>query len=458
MWTIWTLLACTAGADKSADTAEPPDPDELRARLEEAGVAVPEPPPETPAALVELGVLLNADPILSGNQNISCATCHQPALGGDDDRPTPIGQGGEGVAMERTSEYPKFYLGRNTPTMFNAHLLDEMFWDGHAAELPDGTWLSPFGKDLTDELIARLDYGVVSIQALAPLVVSDEMLGDADDNEVSGYVLYQGWDDIWAGLTARVAATEAYRPYFEAAFPEIAFEEITIAEIADAIAAMEIEAYASSGSPLDAFLAGDDAALGEAALRGGLAFTDPDGANCAACHSGPLLTDLDYHNTLLAQYGIGKACADAETEPGSGRFDDLGRECTTGDEADRHHFRTAPLRNLSLSAPYGHAGQYRTLAEFVAHYADPEASLASWDPATDQDDPQLADTRLDTDAALIASADPILAEVRLDEADVPDLVAFLESLDDPTLTHLPDYLPAEVPSGLPVDAPTGLAR
>ena len=140
MWTIWTLLACTAGADKSADTAEPPDPDLLRARLEEAGVAVPEPPPETPAALVELGVLLNADPILSGNQNISCATCHQPALGGDDDRPTPIGQGGEGVGMERTSEYPAFYLGRNTPTMFNAHLLDEMFWDGHAAELPDGTW------------------------------------------------------------------------------------------------------------------------------------------------------------------------------------------------------------------------------------------------------------------------------------------------------------------------------
>lgn len=457
MWPLLLLWACTDGVDKGTSDIAPADPDELRARLAAAGITPLEPPPETPAALVELGILLNADPILSGNQNISCATCHQPALGGDDDRPTAIGQGAEGVGTDRSATYPTFYLGRNTPTMFNAHLLDVMFWDGHAAERADGSWLSPFGSELKEELTSRFDYGTVTLQVLAPLTVSDEMLGAHGDNDVAtNNVLDQDWSAVWEALTARVVAIEGYRPYFEAAFPDIPFEEITIAEIADAIAAMEIEAYASSGSPFDDFLAGDDAALDPAALVGGLAFADPDGANCVACHSGPLLSDLSYHNTLLAQFGNGKACGDAELEPGI--FDDFGYECTSADPADRYRFRTPPLRNLAVSGPYGHAGQYRSVEDFVAHYLDPSSSLSAYDPATDQDDPELDDASYGTNEAVAAHPDPLLADVHLDEADIAPLVAFLASLDDPRAAAIEGYLPAEVPSGLPVDAPATASR
>jgi cytochrome c peroxidase len=435
------------------DTGEPPDDrDELRATLEAFGVTPLDPPPDVPDAMLELGMLLNADPILSGNDNISCATCHQPALGGDDDRATGIGQGGTGVGESREAPYPTFYLGRNSQVMFNAHLLTTMFWDGHAVEEADGSFTSSFEDAITPDLAARLTYGNAAVQALMPLTVPDEMLGFQGDNDLADLIEAKDWTGIWAGVTAKVVAIEGYRPYFEAAYPDVPFEEITIGEIVNAIAAMEIEVYASTGSPFDRFLAGEDDALSDDAVEGALLFYDVDGPNCVACHSGPLLTDLDFHNTALAQFGMGKPCNGSE-RPGTSTFDDFGLECTTNDPVDRYHFRTPPLRNLGQSGPYGHAGHYRTVEDFVRHYMDPFVSLEAYDPAVEVDDPAMAGTTLPTRDVIWATADPMLADVHLTEEQIAPIVAFLESLDDPAMEDLDAFLPTEVPSGLPVDTP-----
>ena len=55
--------------------------------------------PKHSAAEVKLGQLLFYDPILSGNKNIACATCHHPSLATGDGVSLGIGEGGIGLAQ-----------------------------------------------------------------------------------------------------------------------------------------------------------------------------------------------------------------------------------------------------------------------------------------------------------------------------------------------------------------------
>ncbi|MFN8388501.1 MAG: cytochrome-c peroxidase [Anaerolineales bacterium] len=77
---------------------------------------------ETSPEKSELGRLLFFDPILSKNQDMSCATCHNPSLGFSDGLQTAKGSDGE-------------YLTRNTPSLWNAGYETKLFWDGRADSL-----------------------------------------------------------------------------------------------------------------------------------------------------------------------------------------------------------------------------------------------------------------------------------------------------------------------------------
>jgi hypothetical protein len=78
-------------------------------------------------------------------------------------------------------------------------------------------------------------------------------------------------------------------------------------------------------------------------------------ADCADCHSGTFQTDLEFHAIGIPQIGPGFGGVGFQ-----GR-EDFGREGVTGDPEDRYKFRTPSLRNVALTAPYGHDGFYRTL-------------------------------------------------------------------------------------------------
>jgi cytochrome c peroxidase len=128
--------------------------------------------------------------------------------------------------------------------------------------------------------------------------------------------------------------------------------------------------------------------------------------------------------------------------------DDFGRMNVTGNPADRYLFRTTPLRNVELTAPYGHDGSIATLRGFVEHYSESDLKLQSFDPS--QLEPDLRNTFLANSDAILAQRDTLLNGVVMTPELVDNLVAYLESLTDPAARDLSDVVPRSVPSGLPV--------
>jgi cytochrome c peroxidase len=170
-------------------------------------------------------------------------------------------------------------------------------------------------------------------------------------------------------------------------------------------------------------------------------------AGCAGCHSGPFLTDHDFHAMGAPQIGPGKAARFESHARDEGRFR------VTGDPADLYAFRTPSLRNVALTAPYGHAGGHRDLRSFVAAHLDPVGGLESYDlsravlPALPVDD-----ARGLTDKSAIANA--VTFQPRnISEADMTALIAFLDALTDPAAIEGRLGIPETVPSGLPIDRP-----
>ena len=126
----------------------------------------------------------------------------------------------------------------------------------------------------------------------------------------------------------------------------------------------------------------------------------------------------------------------------------------TGDPADAFAFRTPSLRNVTLTAPYGHSGAYATLEGVIRQHLDPVGSLMSYG-RSQAILPELAgasDWRvLDDPAEMQAIADAnVLEPMSLDEAQIADLIAFLEALTEPGSQDGRLGVPETVPSGLPV--------
>src|SRR5881398_685572 len=75
---------------------------------------------------VALGRLLYFDPILSGANDVSCATCHHPGLGLADGRGLSMGKGGHGLGPARVAGA---VIHRGAPTVWNAAYNARQFWD-----------------------------------------------------------------------------------------------------------------------------------------------------------------------------------------------------------------------------------------------------------------------------------------------------------------------------------------
>ena len=186
----------------------------------------------TPAR-VELGKALFFDPRLSGSNWISCATCHNPALGWSDGLPKGIGQG-----MKR--------LTRATPTIINVAFNPLQMWDGSHATL--------------------------EAQALGPIEADVEMAQDLPT------------------LIKKLEQIEGYRTRFEKAYPG---QGISGATIGKALASFE-RTVLSTESAFDRWRKGRPRAMSASARRGFALFEGK--ANCVKCHSGYNFTDNGFHN------------------------------------------------------------------------------------------------------------------------------------------------------------------
>jgi cytochrome c peroxidase len=413
----------------------------LRDLLDAAGVAPLAAPLPASAELFELGQLLFHDKELSGNRDVSCSTCHLDGAGTADELALSIGTGGVGgVGADRALGAGRGYVPRNAPGLYNLHAQQELFWDGRVRVGGDGALVTPAGAAVTADMLAVMSYTGLAGQALFPAGGRPEMRGNVGENELADL---PDLPSVWGGLMARLAGIPEYVQRFEAAYPGTAFADMTFAHAANAIAAYEANAYFSADSAFDAFVAGDDGALTTQELDGATLFFGE--AGCASCHSGPTLSDDAFHNVGLAQFGPGKG-------DGPTARDDFGWEKVTKNAAHRYQFRTAPLRNVALTAPYGHVGQYRDLESFVAHYDDPDQSVLDYDVTAEVDDPAHHATLVDNAADVGAALDPALGSDVLHSNDVERIVDFLHALTGAfAATSECDLVPASVPSGLPVD-------
>lgn len=193
-------------------------------------------------ARVELGKMLFFDNRLSGDGNMSCATCHSPLYGWSDGLPTAKGFRSE-------------ILGRASPTIINTAYNYLQMWDGRKKSLED--------------------------QAMGPMMSNAEMNMDIPK------------------LLAFLNDSKGYKAAFSMAYPN---EKISESTIAKGIASFE-RTVVSNQSPFDQWIKGDKKALTAQQVKGFKLFTNPLKGNCAACHSAPNFMDDGFHNIGLTQYG-----------------------------------------------------------------------------------------------------------------------------------------------------------
>lgn len=415
---------------------------------------------EDETELAELGQSLFFDPALSGDLNVSCATCHHPALAMGDGRVLPIGAGGIGLGAERdfaqnitpsseiamlrshtaldltddeaiTNPFIGQFVPRNSPTILNSALFPTQFWDGRVQSYALGTSVATLDNEVNELGLSD----ILVTQALFPIISTHEMAGVT-------------FGELAPQRVRRLLGERLmqYPDYVEAFNAIFGTDEITPLHIVEALAAFE-RRFIFTDSAWDTYIAGDNTALTDDQKRGALLFYGAlnETINCADCHSGDLLTDLGFHNILSPQLGPGKGHGD------NGR-EDWGRSMVTFDRRDQYAFRTPSLRNVELTAPYLHSGAYPTLEAVIWHHTNIWYHAENYDPAANLPAEFFSSVQPFDYAEQHHSAAPQLINgLPLTNKDVSDLVAFLESLTDPAARDLMHFVPDQVLSGLPLD-------
>lgn len=416
-----------------------------------------------PAAKVKLGQRLFFDKILSGNLNISCATCHHALTGSGDGLSLSVGEGGRGLGITRDTgtgdDAIHERVPRNAPPLFNlgASEFSILFHDGRVAmdaSTPSG-YASPAGTDLP----LGLD-NVLAVQAMFPVTSPVEMAGQVRGNILGGepqenlqavFAANGELPKLWQHIATKLRAIPAYVSLFSDAYDDISqAEDITFVHAANAIAAFEAVTWRSDNSPFDLYLRGakgKDDPLSKKAKHGAQLFYGK--ANCSSCHSGAFQTDQQFHAIAMPQIGPGKG-------DGNSTHEDFGREHVTTDAKDRFKFRTPSLRNIALTAPYGHDGAYNTLRGVVEHHLDSINGLYNYTISQaalpPRDDLNIIDTVVMQDDVLveeIAAANE-LTPIQLSEEEMDAIITFLHALTDPAALDLRNAVPYKVPSNLSI--------
>jgi len=267
------------------------------------------------AAKVELGRWLFYDKRLSGNNTMSCASCHIQALAFTDGRPRSIGSTGE-------------FHPRNSMSLVNV---------AYASRL---TWANPLLDRLED-------------QALTPL------LGDAPVEMGLG-----GSEDRFPELLRSEAK---YSRLVKEAFPSDE-DPHSLLNGVRAITAF-VRTISSYDSPYDHYLAGDPSALSEAAERGMELFFS-ERVECFHCHGGFNFTDSTTHaNTTVDRVGYHNTGLYNLDGNGAYPSDNTGLFDMTGERRDMGRFKSPSLRNVAVTAPYMHDGSVASLEAAIDNYA-----------------------------------------------------------------------------------------
>lgn len=302
-------------------------------------VLAPADNPSTPAK-IKLGRSLFWDPILSGHEDVACATCHHPDFGYAERLDISIGVNGVGLGATRRFDSPNSipFVQRNSQTILNTAFngIDSqgrfdpatapMFWDVRAEGL--------------------------EAQALLPIITFEEMRGHAMSEE-----------DAIDVVLSRLRAIPEYAALFTDAFG--GDHAVNSDNLGKALAAFQ-RSLVATNAPFDRYMRGDRTAMTPLQIEGMRQF---ERIGCAECHSGPMFSDYKLH-----VLGV----PDNAKLPESDRGVD-----------QTYAFRTASLRNLSYTAPYMHSGVFRDLDDVLDFYDDGRRRRRNSTVDRDQLDPLL---------------------------------------------------------------------
>jgi cytochrome c peroxidase len=276
--------------------------------------------PTTPEK-IELGRMLFWDPILAGNKDVACATCHHPEFGYAENLDISIGVNGKGFGQKRVFREPNEipFTKRNAQGLLNVAFngIDmngqydpataPMFWDLRSKGLED--------------------------QSLHPIRQLEEMRGTRIDQQA-----------VIEVVIARLKSIPEYRQKFSEAFDHP--DGVNEANLARALASFERSLLANH-SRFDQYMRGDKKAMSSSEIEGMNLFIK---TGCARCHNGPMLSDFKTH-----MLGV-------KMNEKLGHVDSGFRNSFA--------FRTPTLRNLRFTMPFMHSGSIQTLENVMTFYED----------------------------------------------------------------------------------------
>jgi cytochrome c peroxidase len=349
--------------------------------------AAPVDNPTTPDR-VALGRLLFWDPILSGDKDVACATCHHPALGYSDGLDLSIGVQGVGLGPARVFApgHGSRVVKRNSQTIVNVAF--------------NGLTVNGAGNPADAPMFWDLRVRGLEMQALEPLKAFEEMRGSAYPE-----------DGALATIVSRLNNIAEYRRLFVRAFGSAT--AVNERNLAHALAAFQ-RTLVAANSPFDRYMRGDMTAMSADQLRGMERFQS---IGCINCHSGPMLSDFATH-----VLGVPDNAKLSESDSGVNQS---------------WAFRTPSLRNLTVTAPYMHNGVFATLNEVVNFYQRISRGGGRRGGGSRGVNAQVTRDRVD----------PLARQLNMRGRGQRDLIAFLGALTDTTFDRT---VPDRVPSGLVV--------
>ncbi|ANH80906.1 cytochrome C peroxidase [Niabella ginsenosidivorans] len=288
------------------------------------------------AAKVALGEKLFYDAALSGTGTRSCASCHRPELAFTD-----------GLAKPTEIHDPAKLLKRNVPTLLNAALQSNYFYDMRALTLEEQVWDVISNK-------AEMDG---SMEAIIKYVSADKT-----------------YQSLFAkafpeGIPANTFSANTYSPdsfspstYPSKSFPEKTENSIRADEVTNALAAY-IRSLTRLNSRFDEYMQGNEQALSTQELKGFNLFMGK--AKCATCHFIPLFngaTPPKYVASETEVLGVPRSLTDTTPDPDRGYYDIIGVD------AYKYAFKVPTVRNIDKTAPYMHNGVYQTLDQVMEFY------------------------------------------------------------------------------------------
>lgn len=337
-----------------------------------------------------------------GEENkFACTSCHDPANAFVDARSNPpatsLGTGG--------------FLGRNAFTMINAVYYEWSGWNGFI----DTYW----------------GHAILGIEAAAAA---------NGDRLRTAHLVFDKYRSQYEGLfgpmdpaldpdavdadrfppVGKPKAPEAEDGPWEAMTPEDQEHATEIMVNAGKAMGAYFRLLIKRDAPFDQYVAGDFAAISPQAKNGLKLFIGK--AACVECHEGPFFSDQKFHNIGIPQEGehvpaedVGRPGGIAAITGGLRLFSSAGpfSDDTTDSpvdglvatDEDLGTFRTQGLRNVLLTPPYMHTGQFNDLREVVEFY-----------------------NKAGGDEGFVGVKDDILLELNLSESEMDDIVAFLESI------------------------------